>query len=209
MALSCSRVETRFLSSEVTTFIKAQVDAIDDILLNAYGTVYKFDIKQIISASGEYVLSQTEDVLSAKNLFSNLWSVLDFCCAVIYSHHNNSLPTLDQGFKIKFPCKFPKNNNSMSFEDWKTWERKKLMEVLDDEDVTDEHLQHFDGVFQHVQFKNKRADEITGSKVYYFYLLQYLRNTLTHSSIDIDFRRTSTGVLPDLLRAKYESEHLF
>ena len=178
------------LSSEVLSFISSQVNAIDDILLNGYGTVYKFAIKRVISAQSEYVLSQTEERLSAKNLFSNLWSVLDFCCSILYCCHNNKLPTLEQGMKIKFPCNF---NGGVSIEGW---EKRKISGILQKE-VAVEVLSSLQGIFSHVQFRNGgEADQ--SHDVYYFYLLQYLRNTLTHNSIDIVFSPNHDKLVPEV-----------
>ena len=178
------------LNLDVLAFIKAQVHTIDDLLLNAYGTVYKFAAKQLIHKSGEYELSSTEEMLSAKNLFSNLCSILDFCCTALYSHHNNEIPTLEQGMKIKFPCSY---NIQDSLEQW---EEDKISQLLGYYTVTDT----LEGIFHHVQFIYEGPTAVK-RQVYYFYLLRYLRNTLTHHSIEIRFLpRELEGKVPDILQ---------
>lgn len=172
-------------------FIEFQADAVDDILLNAYGTVYKFAIKQAISPDANYVLSPTEDRLSAKNLFANLWSVLDFCCTILYSCCTKRLPTLSQGMEIKFPCSLKRG---MSLEEW---EKRTITKMLQDE-ADAEMLTRLKGIFTHVQFKNGGEDFDEDKEVYYFYLLHYLRNTLTHNSIDLKFRRNTRDAVPDI-----------
>ncbi len=182
------------LSSEVDAFIKDQVNAIDNILLNAHGTVYKFAVKQIICADIEYLVSRTEEILSAKNLVSNLWSVLDFCCTILYSYYNNRLPTLKQGMQIKFPCYFSKTN-----ETHEEWEKKRLETMLQPE-VSAEMLSSLSGIFQHVQLKNVGEDADNSPDVYYFYLLHFLRNTLTINSINIDITQNHEELVPDVLK---------
>lgn len=176
------------LSQDVLKFIKTQANTVDDILLNAYGTMYKFSIKQAIAAEAEYLLSPTEEMLSAKNFFSNLWSVLDFCCIILFSYHNNKLPTLMQGRKIKFPCNF------LEVESLDEWEKQRLSEVLQ-LNVNSYMYSSLKGIFQHVHFKTS-VEGGDNNKIIYFYLLHYLRNTLTHYTVDIGYGRNVEKVIP-------------
>ena len=135
----------------VQAFIKAQIQMIDNLLLNAYGTVYKVAAKQLVYRSSAYDLSPIEEILSAKNLFSNLWSILDFCCTILYSHYNNKLPDIDPKTNIKFPVHFATSSfATSSFE----WERKAIEKVLN-KNVTDDSLKD---IFHHVQFKGETAN---------------------------------------------------
>ena len=46
-----------------------------------------------------------EELLCVKNLLSNLWSVLDYCCILLYAK-KNGIPNAAKSRKISVPCHF-------------------------------------------------------------------------------------------------------
>ncbi len=161
--------------------VEAQVAAIDNILLNAYGTVYKMAVKNFRLPENSYQLSKTEEMLSAKNVVSNLWSVLDYCCMTLhYKYHD--IPTPTKARRIKFPCDHEGLSYSSNPAEVKKW-GKKIEQIVEQESaaVTLDYEQ-FKSLFSEVQFKKEGpvTEDITA-----FYQLHFLRNMLTHQSIVI------------------------
>ena len=111
---------------EVKEYIAKQIDAIDNLLINAYGTVLKSKVKREMYVMKSYDLLEMEEMLLAKNLYSNLWSVLDYCCTIIYCWYNNRIPNPEEGreLKLQFPCYFKFDT------DPEKWEMDKLVQLL-------------------------------------------------------------------------------
>lgn len=180
-------------------YAEQQRAAADSLLMNAYGTVYKFAVKNAWYLKIGYSLSPTEEMLSAKNLVSNLSSVLDYCCVLLYCHHHNTQPTPHHMRRIKFPCDFNElSNEGIEAEEW---ERRKLSQILGVRSITNGEYQPLRGIFLGVQ--NRVVGQGPVQKpVADFYLLHYLRNTLVHRSILIDFRQEDCQYLSNVLQLR-------
>lgn len=165
----------------VQGFIDAQVVVVDSMLLNAYGTVHKMAVKYISFQDLSYELSATEEMLSAKNLVSNLWSVLDYCCIILHYKFRGT-PTPSKARGISFPCDCKK---SIFRESAVEWERKKIDGLLSDGAY--ERIGGFENVFSSIQLQEGAVPWETLT----FYQLHFLRNTLTHNTINIHQERSS------------------
>lgn len=165
--------------ADIEVLIKAQIAAVDNMLLNAWGTVYKMAVKYLDYNILSYELSHTEELLSAKNLVANLWSVLEYCCIILcYRYHG--IPSPARARKIHFPCDYHKLPRSPQLveDEVVEWEKKQLKPIA--ELPLEVYNKEFQGAFSDVQFKG-RADSSTRA----FYWLHFLRNTLVHQSINI------------------------
>ena len=164
-------------------FISTKVAVVDDLLLNAYGTVYKMAVKYSTIRKANYQLSPTEEMLSAKNIVSNLWSVLDYCCMILWYKYpdddDDSTPSLAKF--IKFPCDMRKELLDTTPEDKVAWEKERL-ESIAFKLTTVADYEKFKGAFTDIQYTNKNN---VPDKVMTFYRLHYLRNVLTHRHINI------------------------
>ena len=165
------------VTSEIEDFINAQVESIDKFLLNAYGTVYKLIQKIVVYKRRERNINERGEELIAKTLTSDLWSVLDYCCMVLYCHVNHEKPSPQFARdNIKFPCNFDKKIDTM--EKLQAWERKCL------ENMVFIGKKNYRGVFDHVQYipklpkeetKRLQAEQKIPEKVKTFYRLHFLK----------------------------------
>ena len=151
------------MDEDTKSFVRGQIDVIDRMLFNAYGTVYKIAAKYIMYKEIGHQWSEMEELLCVKNLLSNLWSVLDYCCILLYAKKNNIVPNAAQSRKISVPCHFGG--------------KPKVALVPDIENA-----------FKDVQYKNNMDESI--EKVKTFYWLHFLRNIFSHKTI---LMATATG----------------
>lgn len=165
------------------------------LLLNAYGTMYKFAVKTVSYQRIGYALSPTEETLSAKNVLSNLWSVLDYCCIMLFCHHRRRLPNTQEARRIKFPCDF--TELSRPEVDPERWERQKISQIVG-LDISDEDYAQLEGIFLPVQNRVLGFGPVD-SLTSHFYMLHFLRNTLTHTPIPVDFKQGVTDA-PEILQ---------
>ena len=179
---------------DMDKMIEAQIAVVDNMLLNAWGTVYKMAVKYLDFEVYTYELSRTEELLIAKNLVSNLWSVLEYCCIVLcYKYHG--IPKPADARKIGFPCDRYVLNCSPSQEDVMKWELGQLEAKLNMELPLKVYEEKFKGAFSDVQFQGGVATD----DVKHFYRLNFLRNTLTHQRIDINGDNVQ-GHYPEIFR---------
>lgn len=181
------------------THYVSEITAVDNMIFNAYGTVYKLAVKYASARHLAYKLSSTEEMLSAKNVVTNLWSVLDYCCIILHSKHNG-VPTPKKASSIKFPC-YCKQATQQELAEW---ERNLYVKMLG-LPICD--YIKFKGAFSGIQkFQNEQhashADTLT------FYRLHFLRNTLTHNTTYIykgrvDFQTLNT---PDFKKITTEND---
>lgn len=157
-------------SSDVDKFVQRQIDTIDRLLLDAYGTVYKLAVKNIVFEQRAVELSESDEMITAKTLICNLWSVLDYCCVILYCENNKVIPTPEDARKqaLKFPCAFSKELEMEPH----AWEEKKLKKMIGN------GIDYKD-IFSPVQ--NYAGNDTDTIKT--FYWLHFLRNTLTHNNI--------------------------
>ena len=192
------------LKESVEDYIANQIVAIDKLLINAYGTVLKSRVRHKLYKSE---LSKDEEMLLAKNLYSNLWSVLDYCCTIIYCWHHNEIPNPQEGRECKFATTFKFNKNL------EEWEKEELNRILLREELKEKRKEYKEG-----EYKKREQewiyDELIGKYdklkgiLYeiqrtahnkprkYFYLLHFLRNQLIHRSIQfqLDFSREKVEI---------------
>ena len=159
--------------------IAYQMVAIDNLLINAYGTMYKLVVKHTSFDNICYTFSEIEEMLHTKNLQSDLSSVLDYCCTIIYCWYHQREPTPEQGHKLSFPCDFKELLKSDSNPE--KWEREKLNYMLGVE--VDHRYKDLKGIFYEVQYKGGAVTQ----KIKDFYLLHFLRNKFTHRSLQFCF----------------------
>ena len=93
--------------AEELVFEKQQIEAIDRMLFNAFGTAYKIAAKYLIYKDIGHQWSASEELLMAKNLVTNLWSVMDYCCILIYTRSVRRRPDPATARQISTPCYFP------------------------------------------------------------------------------------------------------
>ena len=163
----------------VRAVIADQMIVIDSLLINAYGTMYKLVVKHTSFDNICYMFSEIEEMLLTKNLQSDLSSVLDYCCTIIYCWYHQREPTPEQGRKLIFPCDFKELLKSDSNPE--KWERKKLQDMLGVE--VDDRYEDLKGIFYEVQYKGGAVTQ----KIKDFYLLYFLRNKFTHRSLQFCF----------------------
>lgn len=166
-----------------------QINAVDFMLLNAFGTTYKLALKISNFVRNEFTLSEVEEMLSAKNILSNLGSVLDYCCIILHCSYNNEELTMSEARKqnIKFPVKF-------SNEDKESWEKKELKRLIG-EKFDEQVYEKFKGVFSNLMYQDKPANDCT----WMFYTLRFLRNSLTHCRSDFIIKGDAEEIMPRLL----------
>ena len=165
--------------ADVRAAIADQMVAIDSLLINAYGTMYKLIVKHTSFDNICYMFSEIEEMLLTKNLQSDLSSVLDYCCTIIYCWYHQREPTPEQGRKLSFPCDFKELLKSDSNPE--KWEREKLKYMLGVE--VDHRYKDLKGIFYEVQYKGGAVTQ----KIKDFYLLHFLRNKFTHRSLQFQF----------------------
>lgn len=175
-------------------FIKKQVETIDRLLLNAYGTVYKLIAKNVAYKNRGCVVREMEEMLIAKNLTSDLWSVLDYCCLTLSCHFNKEEPKSSiLSKRIKFPCNF--RTDISREKDCEEWEKKHLQElILNGKPLSDDDYEAFKRALSHVQHhcphQTKKVE--VAEKVMTFYRLHFLRNIIAHSNIQITGEKQAT-----------------
>ena len=165
--------------ADVRVAIADQMVAIDSLLINAYGTMYKLVVKHTSFDDICYMFSEIEEMLLTKNLQSDLSSVLDYCCTIIYCWYHQREPTPEQGRKLSFPCVFKELLKPHSNPE--RWEREKLKYMLGVK--VDHRYEDLKGIFYEVQYKGGAATQ----KIKDFYLLHFLRNKFTHRSLQFCF----------------------
>ena len=147
------------------------------MLLNAWGTIYKMAVKYLAYDKFSYELSPTEEMLSAKNIVADLWSILDHCCMIL-CYKYRGIPDPRTARKVHFPCEY-QGQNSWDQNSWDNWEFKEL-ELINPTLNMPLYLEKFQGVFSAVQYQGTSDPDILA-----FYQLYFLRNTLLHQSINI------------------------
>lgn len=155
-----------------------QILAIDNLLMNAYGTMYKSAVKHCYYDEYELNFSKMGEMLLAKNLQSDLWSVLDYCCTLVYYWYHKKIPTPSIQRQLSFPCIFDKK---LLLSD--EWEKDKLKEMLGVVKLDDSKYQKLKGVFHEVQYNGGYPTQENE----HFYLLHFLRNRLTHGSLQFEY----------------------
>ena len=155
----------------VQASIDDQIAAVDHMLLHAYATVYKLAVKYISFPYFGHDMSPTEEMMSAKTITSNLWSVLDYCCIILY-HRYHGTPKPSTARQICFPCDY---KNRLPAADWE----KKCFIV---DQLPDDAYAKFAGAFSSIQYQ---GEEDVPPETRAFYRLHFLRNTLTHRTIKI------------------------
>jgi hypothetical protein len=153
-------VAAEVMAAEVDT---EQVELIDAMLSDAYATVYKFIAKNIVYKRVGHEFKGTEESLLAKNVVTNLWSVLDYCCFTLYCSVCDKPPTPKIGRRLGFPNCDDKSKLT-------TW-AKRLNLV--------NNLSRFVTVFNELQLQNTNSDAIN------FHRLHYLRNAYTHRTVRV------------------------
>jgi hypothetical protein len=144
-------VAAEVMAAEVDT---EQVELIDAMLFDAYVTVYKF-AKNIVYERVCHEFNVTEESLLVKNVLTNLWSVLDYCCFTLYCSVCDTPPTPKIGRQLGFPYDKPTK-----------WAKKLKLE--------EKNFSRFVKVFDKLQLQNTNPDAID------FHRLHYLRNAFTH-----------------------------
>lgn len=169
--------------------VKDQIVAVDNMLLNAWGTIYKMAVKYLDYNVHSYELSRTEEMMTAKKLVSDLWSVLEYCC-IILCYNYDGVPNPKKARKIHFPCNYTALSSESA--DLEQWEKEQLEDIA--QLPTEEYEEKFQGAFSDVQFKGEATSDVNA-----FYRLHYLRNTLTHQSVNIT-GSDENGHQPEILR---------
>ena len=182
-------------------YVERQREAIDSLLMNAYGTVYKFAVKNSWYFKIGCSLNPMKEMQLAKMLVSNLWSVLDYCCAILFYTAHRRQPTPEEARHVKFPCDIT-GQLLQPQADAQTWERQRISWILGRNRVIG-HRQYtaWRGIFLRVQ-NQLRGQGPVQEQVADFYLLHYLRNTLVHRSILIDFRQEDCQYLSNVLQLR-------
>lgn len=161
--------------------VEEQVKAIDNMLLNAYGTSYKFAAKSIVFVKVGHDFSPVEELLTAKNILSNLWSVLDHCSFALYSSfYGTPMPKVAR--EIKF--QFKKNENELN-----DWAKKKL-------NLGGKDYHKFVDALRDVPLKDPEVDATSKE----FHRLHYLRNLFTHRTVDIIDEDLTHQKVPNMLK---------
>lgn len=160
-------------SSDIDKRIKAQVATVDNMLLNAWGTIYKMAVKYLAYDKISYELSPTEEMLSAKNIAADLCSILDHCCMILCYNSVRGIPSPKRARQINFPCVYDQSDTS------DRWELQQL-KLIDPKVDHASHVGKYRGIFSKVQFQGTADPDVVA-----FYQLHFLRNTLLHQSIVI------------------------
>ena len=137
--------------------------AVDNMLLNAYATVYKMAHKYISYQAFGCELSSLEEMTFAKIIVSDLWSVLDHCCTILYHRHYGT-PSPSTAKKISFP----------------TVNWKKNFIVAELAKLPGPAYAKFAGAFSSIQYQGER---VVPPDTRAFYRLHFLRNKLTHRTM--------------------------
>lgn len=150
-----------------------QVKAIDSMLLNAYGTCYKFEAKCTLYDEVNYEFPPegelpVKELLLAKNVLMNLWSVLDYCCVALYCEFCDI-----RAPKVARQIKFPYGKDNLN-----TWAKKNLK-------LDDKNLSKFVKALEAVQLKSPSEQDAETPGTLHLPRLHFLRNALTHRKINI------------------------
>lgn len=192
MALMTEDTEDALMTED---FIEDQVKTIDRLLLNAYGTVYKLIAKNVAYRNRLCPPHEREEMLIAKNLISNLWSVLEYCCIVLRWHFNKGeLKSLILSKNNHFPCNFKADIREEKGK--KEWEKEHLKKMILRKSISDDEYKDFKASFgdalSHVQHTwpthGERTKVEVKEKWKTFYWLHFLRNTIAHSNMQIKGR---------------------
>lgn len=152
--------------------VESSIEAVDRMLLNAYGSVYKIAAKCIVYKEINHWWSETEELLTAKNILANLWSCLEYCCNILYTKKKGR-PNPQTARKIFIPCNFPGQPTKQPL------------------------IADFSIMFSELQFTD---EERVNEDIRTFYLLHHFRNTLAHRTIAITGNRGSE--MPKMLMEK-------
>ena len=121
---SASKSKREMYTPQHNTYVEAEIAVVDYLLLNAYGTVYKMAAKYLNYRDMGYELSLTAEMLLTKNVVTNLWSVLDYCCK-IFRYQYAGPPTPEEARMIKFPCDH-KVRGFMGRKNWESWRLREI-----------------------------------------------------------------------------------
>ena len=91
---------------EYKKFVSEQIDAIDRMLFNAYGTTYKIAAKYLVQKNCMICLDEMEELLLVKTLVTNLWSILDYCCILYSTKNTETRPNPVDARNICVPISF-------------------------------------------------------------------------------------------------------
>lgn len=146
------------MEEEFKKFVSQQIEAIDRMLFNCYGTTYKIAAKYLVQKTCMIWLNEIDELMLVKLLVTNLWSILDYCCILYFAKHINRRPNPVEARNISVPITFQK----------KKQKRKEagLCDIL----------------FKDLQYT------VQNSKTETFYRLHFLRNALTHRTVVITDR---------------------
>lgn len=168
---------------KMAQFVRHQTEVIDRMLLNAYGTTYKIAAKYLIYQEISHEWSATEELLLAKNLVTNLWSVLDYACYLLYVTKNGK-PSSKIARKIAAPCYFPKKKvpkedkaQKVAAHAGEAQTGRKTQKATTNEEAT---LLEIEALFQDLQYSEEKQ---ASDDVFTYYRLHFLRNTFTHRTI--------------------------
>ena len=141
--------------------VQDQISTINDMLLNAYSTVYKLAARIILHDKKQHEISTRQEILLTKTLLNNLWSVLDCCSRLIFCWYHGKEPTVQEARErsIKFPCEF--TQLSKHNRDPNQWEKKRLSLVLlaRYNDIDQDTYKQLEGVFHTVQYKGSESPD--------------------------------------------------
>jgi hypothetical protein len=182
--MSCEYVVIHVVAEVMAADIEVdkQVELIDAMLFDAYATVYKFIAKNIVYVEVSHEFNYKEESLLAKNVLTNLWSVLDYCCFTLYCSVCDKPPTPKIGRQLGFP--YDKLDGAGAREKLTKWAKEALK--LGDTKFS-EFMEAFDQLRDtkfsdsaELQQQSKKIDAID------FHRLHYLRNAFTHRTMTIE-----------------------
>ena len=183
--------------------VQDQISTINDMLLNAYSTVYKLAARIILHDKKQHEISTRQEVLLTKTLLNNLWSVLDCCSRLIFCWYHGKEPTVQEARErsIKFPCEF--TQLSKHNRDPNQWEKKRLSLVLlaRYNDIDQDTYKQLEGVFHTVQYKGSESPD---KNTHNFYQLYYLLSHFTRNLLYIEEASTEYHN-PEMLKDLYIS----
>ena len=193
----------------VEDYIGNQIVAIDKLLYNAYGTILKSRVRHKQYKKKLHVLSKDEEMLLTKTLLSDLWSVLDYCCTILYCWYHNEIPNPQEGRECHFNTTFDFDENL------EEWEKGTLTRMLrKKEEIKEKRIKYKNPKKEKGKYIIEIYDELIGEYdklkgILYeiqrvglnkprkdFYLLHFLRNQLVHRSIQfqLDFSQKKVNI---------------
>ena len=123
-------------------FVSQQIEAIDRMLFNAYGTTYKIAAKYLVQKKCMIWLNEIDELLQVKMLVTNLWSILDYCCILYSTKDTKTRPNPVKARNISVPITFEGKAK-----------KKKTYEC--------------DGLFEDLQFAQKTEDMETFYRLHF------------------------------------------